>query len=207
MSGTIRYFEFANDWAGCHEGRCSKVLCPPPPPLVALRRRIARVVPRARGGDGVVRVERQVGPADGQHPPRTGRPGHLCLLLLEVSRLIVTPRAHAAAGVAGGDHHRDAERRLRGEQAGDQRPRRRVLGHRGLAYADETDMTSGSGAPLLVAWSGAASIFKKPSTSPSSASSSIGWTQRSNRSSCGATIETTIASSELSRIGLMPEPL
>ena len=54
---------------------------------------------------------------------------------------------------------------------------------------------------------GAASIFRKPSTSPSSASSLIGWTQRSKRSSCGATIETTIASSELSRIGWMPEPL
>ena len=36
MSGTIRYFEFANDWAGCHEGRSWKVLCPPPPPLAAL---------------------------------------------------------------------------------------------------------------------------------------------------------------------------
>ena len=41
----------------------------------------------------------------------------------------------------------------------------------------------------------------------SSEFSLIGWTQRSNRSSCGATIETTIASSELSRIGLIPEPL
>ena len=91
----------------------------------------------------------------------------------------------------------------------------RVTSVRDAEYADtvdshtpyDTDTTFGSGAPLLVAWMGAASIFRKPSTSPSSASSLIGWTQRSKRSSCGATIETTIASSELSRIGWMPEPL
>ena len=64
-------------------------------------------------------------------------------------------------------------------------------------------MTSGSGAPLVVACSGLASIFKKPRTSPSSSSSLIGCTHRSKRESCGATIETVMASSELSMIGLM----
>src|SRR4051812_1486715 len=39
--------------------------------------------------------------------------------------------------------------------------------------------------------------------SPSSALGLIGWTQRSKRESAGATIATVIASSELSRIGLM----
>src|SRR4051794_23414742 len=39
--------------------------------------------------------------------------------------------------------------------------------------------------------------------SPSSALGLIGWTQRSKRDSAGATIATVIASSELSRIGLM----
>ena len=50
-------------------------------------------------------------------------------------------------------------------------------------------MTLGSGAPLSVAWSGAASSCRKPSTSPSSALSSIGCTQRSKLPSWGATID------------------
>ena len=65
----------------------------------------------------------------------------------------------------------------------------------------ETDTTCGSGAPLVVACSGAASSFRKPSTLASSEFSLIGSTQRSKRSSWGATIETTIASSELSTMG------
>ena len=32
----MRYFELANDCAGCHHGRVSNVLCPPPPPAVLL---------------------------------------------------------------------------------------------------------------------------------------------------------------------------
>src|SRR4029079_5634923 len=32
----MRYFEFANDWAGCHEGRDWNVLWPPPAPAVAV---------------------------------------------------------------------------------------------------------------------------------------------------------------------------
>src|SRR6476619_321969 len=35
MSGTMRLLELANDCAGCHQGRASKVLEPPPPPAVA----------------------------------------------------------------------------------------------------------------------------------------------------------------------------
>jgi hypothetical protein len=55
----------------------------------------------------------------------------------------------------------------------------------------------------VVACSGWASSCRKPSTSPSSSSSLIGCTQRSKADSFGATVEATIASSELSRIGLM----
>ena len=36
MSGTMRLLEFAKDCSGCHHGRDSNVLCPPPPPLVAV---------------------------------------------------------------------------------------------------------------------------------------------------------------------------
>ena len=32
----MRYFELANDCAGCHHGRVSNVLCPPPPPAALL---------------------------------------------------------------------------------------------------------------------------------------------------------------------------
>src|SRR3954452_17656263 len=68
-------------------------------------------------------------------------------------------------------------------------------------------MTSGSGVPLLVACSGWASKARKPSASPSSSLSLIGCTHRSKRDSDGATIEATIASSELSRIGLIEPAL
>ena len=61
--------------------------------------------------------------------------------------------------------------------------------------------------PLVVACSGWASICRKPSTSPSSSLSLIGCTHRSKRESAGATIEATIASSELSRIGLIEPAL
>ena len=64
-------------------------------------------------------------------------------------------------------------------------------------------MTFGSFAPLVVAWSGCASSSRKPSASPSSSLSSIGCTHRSKLASFGTTIEVTMASSELSRIGLM----
>jgi hypothetical protein len=36
MSGTMRLPEAANDCAGCHQGRDSNALEPPPPPAVAL---------------------------------------------------------------------------------------------------------------------------------------------------------------------------
>src|SRR4051795_7928549 len=68
-------------------------------------------------------------------------------------------------------------------------------------------MTLGSGVPLVVACSGWASSARKPSTSPSSSLSLIGCTQRSRRDSEGATIEATIASSELSMIGLIEPAL
>ena len=64
-------------------------------------------------------------------------------------------------------------------------------------------MTSGSFAPFVVACSGWASSARKPRASPSSSLSLIGCTHRSKPASFGATIEETIASSELSRIGLM----
>ena len=34
MSGTMRLFELVNDCAGCHHGRLTNVLSPPPPPAV-----------------------------------------------------------------------------------------------------------------------------------------------------------------------------
>src|SRR4051794_17153725 len=37
MSGTMRLPEVANDWAGCHQGRASKALEPPPPPALAVK--------------------------------------------------------------------------------------------------------------------------------------------------------------------------
>ena len=64
-------------------------------------------------------------------------------------------------------------------------------------------MTFGSFAPFVVAWRGCASSCRKPSASPSSSLSLSGWTHRSKLESFGATIEETIASSELSTIGLM----
>ena len=64
-------------------------------------------------------------------------------------------------------------------------------------------MTFGSFAPFVVAWRGWASSWRKPSASPSSSLSLSGWTHRSKFASFGATIEATIASSELSTIGLM----
>jgi hypothetical protein len=56
---------------------------------------------------------------------------------------------------------------------------------------------------LVVAWSGCARSWRKPSASPSSSSSLRLWTHRSKFASFGATIEETMASSELSIIGLM----
>ena len=32
----MRLLELAKDWAGCHHGRCSNALEPPPPPAVAV---------------------------------------------------------------------------------------------------------------------------------------------------------------------------
>jgi hypothetical protein len=64
-------------------------------------------------------------------------------------------------------------------------------------------MTFGSFAPLVVAWRGWASNWRKPRASPSSSLSLSGCTQRSRLASFGATIEATMASSELSMIGLM----
>ena len=68
-------------------------------------------------------------------------------------------------------------------------------------------MTFGSFAPLVVAWSGCASSWRNPSASPSSSLSLSGCTHRSKLASFGATIEATIASSELSRIGLIDPAL
>ena len=68
-------------------------------------------------------------------------------------------------------------------------------------------MTFGSFAPLVVACSGWASSTRKPSASPSSSLSLSGCTHRSKFASFGATIEATIASSELSRIGLIDPAL
>src|SRR6185503_7268889 len=126
----------------------------------------------------------------------------------EVSWLAGTPRAHADEPVSPAATTTVIPSAASAASC-------RVTRVRDAEYADtvdshtpyDTDTTLGSGAPLLVAWMGAASILRKPSTSPSSAFSLIGCTQRSKRSSCGATIDTTIASSELSSIGCMPETM
>ena len=68
-------------------------------------------------------------------------------------------------------------------------------------------MTFGNFAPFVVAWRGCASNCRKPRASPSSSLSLSGSTHRSKPASFGATIEETIASSELSMIGLMLPPL
>ena len=173
------------------------------------RRRVGGVVPGARRGDRVVGVERQVRPADGQHPRRGRRPGDLRLLV--GGRQLVrrdAARARRGAGVAGGDDGRDAERRGGGELALDQRARRRVgLDDRlALAVGDRDHVRQRRAVASSPAAAGRASAGS-PRRRRRRRSRRSGAPTGRSATSAGATIETTIASSELSRIGLIEPAL
>ena len=78
-------------------------------------------------------------------------------------------RARGRAGVAGGDDHRDPERRLGRDSRARPACATPSTGDTSDSHSPyETETTLGSGVPLVVACRGAASSFRKPRTSPSS---------------------------------------